>query len=104
MQQKISGREVRTIDIKKAPVEIRVLAHAKEAYQAIMKEKKMKQEEKLTKDEMQENICKGMYKVTMLLMEKTAERMKKETKMSRKTLKMASLAERLFTTFRTWGR
>lgn len=63
----------------------------------------MRKIEKEEKNKAQESICEGMYKVMMLLMEKTAERMEKETKMSRKTLKMASLAERLFTTFRTWG-
>lgn len=44
-----------------------------------------------------------MEAVAVLLMEKTEERMKKETTLSKKTLKMISLSEKLFTTLKTWG-
>ncbi len=41
--------------------------------------------------------------ITMLLMEKTESRMKKETTLSKKTLKMISLSEKLFSAIKTWG-
>lgn len=44
-----------------------------------------------------------MEAVAVLLMEKTEERMKKETTLSKKTLKMISSSEKLFTTLKTWG-
>lgn len=39
-----------------------------------------------------------MKKMTELLMDKTVERMEKETKLSRRTLKMISMSEKLFST------
>ena len=42
--------------------------------------------------------------IAILLMEKTEEQMKKETTLSKKTLKMISLSERLFATISTWGK
>ena len=39
-----------------------------------------------------------MVEIATLLMEKTESRMKKETALSRKTLKMISLSEKLFST------
>ena len=39
-----------------------------------------------------------MKKITELLMDKTVERMEKETKLSRRTLKMISLSKELFST------
>ena len=48
-------------------------------------------------------MIKKMESITMLLMEKTESRMKKEITLSRKTLKMISLSEKLFTALRTWG-
>lgn len=43
-----------------------------------------------------------MLAITMLLMEKTESRMKKEIILSRKTLSMISLSEKLFVTLVTW--
>lgn len=48
-------------------------------------------------------VVEKMRAVTELLLDKTESRMKKETKLSRKTLKMISLSEKLFCTFRSWG-
>lgn len=44
-----------------------------------------------------------MEAITTLLLEKTEERMKKETTLSKKTLKMISLSEKLYSAVRTWG-
>lgn len=45
-----------------------------------------------------------MERIATLLMEKTKNRMEKETILSNKTLKMISLSEKLFVTISTWGR
>lgn len=44
-----------------------------------------------------------MEAIAVLLMEKTEERIKKETILSKKTLEMISLSEKLFATLKTWG-
>ena len=49
-----------------------------------------------------ETLLDKMEKITEKLMDKTTERMNKETTLSRKTLKMISLSERLFATICTW--
>lgn len=43
-----------------------------------------------------------MKELTILLIEKTKSRMEKETALSRKTLRMISLSEKLFTASVTW--
>lgn len=44
-----------------------------------------------------------MQSIATILLEKTEERMKKEITLSKKTLKMISLSEKLFSAIKTWG-
>lgn len=49
-------------------------------------------------------VAEKIGKIAEMLMEKTIERMEKETTLSNKTLKMISLSEKLFATISMWGR
>lgn len=44
-----------------------------------------------------------MQSIAMILLEKTEKRMRKETTLSKKTLKMVSISEKLFSAIKTWG-
>ncbi len=53
---------------------------------------------------LQERLRRGMYNVEKFLIEKILDRMERETRLSRKTLKMISQAEKLFVSISSWSR